>query len=126
MKKIFIICVVLLSVSALKAQTGWNKIGETSVDFQTQKGVVNFPSTDTFKALRIKTDAPVHIESLSIVYQDGSPEIIPVRYDFKANVESRDINIQGTKRKIKEVDFVYKQVPNTKTSKATVEVSGSK
>ncbi len=130
MKKIFLLLVLILTaVTLLNAQkTGtanFVQAGQTSVDFQSAKGVITLPGNTAYKALRIKTDAPVHIESLSVVYQDGTPEAIPVRYDFKPGVESRDINLQGSKRIIKEIDFVYKQVVKSNAAKATVEILGS-
>ena len=46
---------------------------------------------DRFKSLKIKAvDAPVHIETMVVVYQDGEPENIRVRYDFKEGTESRE------------------------------------
>lgn len=122
---------VLFSITALKAQNkssdnGFTKIGETSVDFKTSNAVINISGDGTFKSLHIKTpDAPVHIESISVVYQNGAPQKVPVRYDFKAGAESRDINLTG-KSNIKEVDVAYKNVPNDKSAKATIEILGSK
>ena len=119
----------MISVSALHAQkaakTSFNKIGETTVDFKSAGGAVTITG-GAYKALRLTTDAPVHIESLTVVYQDGAPENIPVRYDFKPGIQSRDINLQGAKNNIKEVDFVYKQVVKTNANKVTVEIFGTK
>ncbi len=129
MKKFFLVfSLMIISASFLQAQkatANFNKIGETTIDFKTQKGVVTLAGNAAYKALRIRTDAPVHIESLSVVYQDGAPEVIPVRYDFKPGIESRDITLQGNKHIIKEVDFSYKQVVKSTVDKATVEVLGS-
>ena len=61
-----------------------------------------------------------------MVYDSGDPENLPVRFDFKANAESRAINLSDSKRNIKEIDVVYRAVTNTKADKATVEIWGSK
>ena len=128
-KYLLFFSLIMISVSALHAQkaakTDFNKIGETIVDFKSGSGTVTITG-GAYKALRLTTDAPVHIESLTVVYQNGAPENIPVRYDFKPGIQSRDINLQGTKNNIKEVDFVYKQVVKTNADKATVEVFGTK
>jgi hypothetical protein len=129
MKKILFILAAFLSITCLNAQKNkytWNKIGEISVDFKTTKAIITLSNADSFKALQIKTDAPVHIDNLTVVYQDGAPANIPIRFDFKAGVESRAINLDDTKRAIKEVDVMYKSVPNAKADKANIEVSGSK
>lgn len=130
MKKLLsIFFLMIISIPVLHAQKAtkdnFNKIGETAVDFKSGSDKVTITG-DTYKALQIKTDAPVHIESLSVVYQDGTSQKIPVRYDFKAGVPSRDINLQNSKSNIKEIDIVYKKVANTTADKATVEVWGSK
>lgn len=137
MKKImFFLTVAILSISSINAQKvavvtknkpGWQKIGETNVDFKVDKDVVKVWGADNFKSIRIKTtDAPVHIEALQIVYENGDPENIPVRYDFKAGTESRAIELAGYERRIKEITFVYRTIPNWKGDHAHVEIWGLK
>ena len=130
-KALFAIILLLISVTALHAQKNkveetWNKIGETTLDFKTTKGVVSITNVDSYKALRIKTDAPVHVDNIVVVYDTGDPANVPIRYDFKAGIESRSINLQDVQRKIKEVDVTYRLVVNTKIDKATFEVWGTK
>jgi hypothetical protein len=135
-KTLFILAAVFVSLSSLKAQKvevvtnnkpGWHKIGETSVDFKADRDVVKVWGADRFKSLRIKaTDAPVHIENMQVVYENGEPEDIPIRFDFKQGAESRAIDLKGYERKIKEVNFVYRTVPNWKGEKAHIEIWGLK
>jgi hypothetical protein len=131
-----ILAAVLVSFSALRAQKvevvtndkpGWHKIGETHVDFKTDKDVVKVFGADYFKALQIKAvDAPVHIEDMKVVYEDGEPEDIPIRYDFQKGTESKPIDLKGYERKIKEIRFIYRTVPNSKDEKAHIEIYGLK
>src|ERR1700759_432066 len=119
MKKLLFVLAALMFITGLNAQKGkengtWSKIGETTVDFKTTKATVNLATTGSYKALRVKTDAPVHIDNLIVVYQDGAPANIPIRFDFKAGVESRSIELELSKRAIKEVDVMYKNVVNSK------------
>jgi hypothetical protein len=130
-KALFAIALIVTSVTTLLAQKdkdqgNWNKIGETMLDFKTTKGVITIANVDNFKALRIKTDAPVHVDNIVVVYDSGDPLNVPVRYDFKAGIESRSINLQDAKRKIKEVDVTYRLVVNSKIDKATIEIWGTK
>ncbi|MEP6682981.1 MAG: hypothetical protein ABJA35_06970 [Parafilimonas sp.] len=135
-KTLFILAAAIISITSLKAQKvevittnkpGWHKIGETTVDFKIDKDKVLILGNDHFKSLVLKAvDAPVHIESLEVVYGDGDPEEIPVRYDFKAGSESRSINLKGSDRKIKEVNMVYRTIPNWKGDKAHIEIWGLK
>ena len=135
-KTLILLAAVFVSLSSLKAQKvevvtsnkpGWHKIGETSVNFKADKDVVKVLGADSFKALRIKaTDAPVHIENMQVVYENGEPEDIAIRFDFKQGTESRAIDLKGYERKIKEVSFVYRTVPNWKGEKAHIEIWGLK
>ena len=130
-KALLALALIVISVTALHAQKNkdkeiWNKIGETTLDFKTTKGVITIVNVDNFKALRIKTDAPVHVDNIVVVYDTGDPANVPIRYDFKAGIESRSINLQDTIRKIKEVDVTYRLVVNSKIDKATIEIWGTK
>lgn len=133
-KLLFIITVAILSITGLQAQKNkakdtesWQKIGATTVDFKTTKNAITISAANNFKSIQIRTpDAPVHIDNLVVVYDSGDPENLPVRFDFKANAESRAINLSDSKRNIKEIDVVYRAVANTKADKATVEIWGSK
>jgi hypothetical protein len=133
---LFILTACIISLSSLKAQKvsvitnnkpGWHKIGETTADFKTDKDVIKVWGDDKFKSLKIKAvDAAVHIDEMTVVYQSGEPEIIPVRYDFKQGTESRNIDLAGFERKVKEIDFIYRTVPNYKVDKAHIEIWGLK
>ena len=132
MKKTFIIlaalCVSLTSLHAQKTDsTGWHKIGELHVDFKSDKDVLKVPGEQRYKALRIKAvDAAVHIERMQVVYANGAPDDIAIRYDFKKGEESRDIDLKGEDRNIKEISFVYRSGSNTREEKAHIQVFGLK
>ena len=135
-KTLFLLATAIISISSLKAQKvevvttdkpGWHKIGETTVDFKTDKDKVYVLGNDHFKSIILKAvDAPVHIDNLEVVYGNGEPEEIPVRYDFKAGSESRNIDLKGYDRKIKEINLVYRTIPNWKGEKAHIEIWGLK
>jgi hypothetical protein len=130
MKKILlIILAAIISISSVKAQKSNNnkgqKIGETTVDFKTEKAVIPISTSGNFKSLSIiATNAPVHIDDITVVYENGDPENIPIRYDFKTGIASRAINLDNNQRKIKEVDIAYKTVFNRKDSTAHIEIWG--
>ena len=132
MKKVFSILAALsVSLAAVHAQStdkqGWHKIGEAHVDFKSDKDVIKIAGEERFKALRIKAvDAAVHIESMQVVYANGEPDDIPVRYDFKRGEESRQIDLKGQDRNIKEISFVYRSAANSRDEKAHIEIFGLK
>jgi hypothetical protein len=63
---------------------------------------------------------------MQVIYENGEPEDIPVRNDFKQGTESRAIDLKGYERKIKEITFVYRTVPNWKGDRAHIEIYGLK
>jgi len=137
MKKTFmILAVTLLSVSFAVAQKvevltsnkpGWHKIGETHVDFKSDKDKIIVLGADKFKSILLKvTDAPIHLEDLQVFYDNDTQEDISIRADFQKNSESRVIDLKGGDRKLKKVVFVYRTVPNAKVDKAHVELWGMK
>src|SRR6185369_3270451 len=102
-KTLFILAAVCITLSSLHAQstatTGWKKIGELHVDFKADKDVMKVAGDEHYKALKIKAvDAAVHIESMQVVYANGTPDDIPIRYDFKRGEESRQIDLAGKDR----------------------------
>jgi len=134
MKKLsFFIAAAILCVSSLSAQKketdniNWQKIISASVDFKTNKNAVTLAATDNYKSLQIRTgNAPVHIDNIVVVFENADPENVPVRFDFKANAQSRAIELSNNKSKIKEIDIIYRAVTNSKADMASIEIWGVK
>ena len=65
---------------------------------------------DYFRRLKFKvTDSPIEMAYILVRYQDGgAPERIETRFNIPQGGESRVIDIRGTKRKLKSVEFWYR------------------
>jgi hypothetical protein len=137
MKKIMLVLsAFVLSFNLVHAQKvavitgdepGWHKIGETTVDFKNDKDKIIVAGEDKFRAILLKTtDAEFHLENLKVVYENGGDQDVQIRSDFKPGEKSRVIDLQGTDRNLKRVDFVYQSVPNKREEKAHVELWGLK
>lgn len=106
---------------------GWHKIGETTVDFRSDKDVIYVVGADKFKSLFIKvTDAPLHMEDAEIYFDNGNKQDIQVRTNFKAGTKSQIVDLDGGERNLKKVVFKYQTIPNFKVDKAHVELWGLK
>ncbi|HYK46939.1 MAG TPA: hypothetical protein VEV83_17300 [Parafilimonas sp.] len=132
-KTLFILAALCVTLSSVHAQTtattgdksGWKKIGELHVDFKADKDVMKVAGEEHYKALKIKAvDAGVHIESMQVVYANGTPDDVPIRYDFKRGEESRQIDLAGKDRNIKEISFVYRSLSNSRDEKAHIQIFG--
>jgi len=137
MKKMLLVTFsLMLIVNILHAQKpevitnkkpGWHKIGDANVDFKSDKDKFIILGADRFKALQVKvTDAPVHMESMQIEYEGGQKEDVPLRENYKTGMKSRVINLKNNSAELKNVTFVYHTVPNSKNTKAHIELWGLK
>ncbi|MEO8150968.1 MAG: hypothetical protein ABI723_25265 [Bacteroidia bacterium] len=109
-------------------KTGWHKIGETTVNFKTEKDVITVLGADRFASIKFKvTDAAIHLVSLEIFFENGDTQPVTINSAINANGESRVIDlINGSERSIKKIEFMYKTVPNSRDEKAHVEIWGLK
>ncbi len=108
-------------------KTGWNKIGETTVDFKRDQDEIKIVGADRFAAIQFKVqDAPIDLLSLEVYYESGDKQNVAVNSPIKAHSESRVINLNGGERNIDKIVFVYKTLPNNKDEKAHVEIWGMK
>jgi len=136
MKKTLIIMLTMICAAGAYAQkpavvtdktAGWQKIGETKVNFDTDRDEIIVMGADHFKAIKLKvTDAAVNIMDVEVFYEKGDKEDISVRSEIKAGGETRSMDLKGADRSIKKVVYVYKTVPNSANDKAVVELWGMK
>ena len=106
---------------------GWHKIGEVKADFKMDTESIAVLGKDQFKAIKLKvTDATMNIEKVTVFYESGSTQEIPVHGAIKAGVETGEYKLQSPTEEIKKVSFTYKSVPNSKDEKAHVELYGLK
>ena len=106
---------------------GWHKIGETVVNFKTDRDAIVVLGEDKFKAIQIVvTDAPIRLEDLKVFYENDSTEDLHVRADFKPNEKTRIIDLKGKDRNLKRVVLVYKNAKDSKLENAHIELYGLK
>ena len=137
MKKLFFIFFsAVITAGVLQAQQpevvtgnkpGWRKIGDSKVDFKSDKDQFLIIGADRFKSVQVKVfDAPVHIEKMEIEYDGGTKEEVALASDLKPGSESNVIELKNNSAELKKVTFVYRTVPNTTGDKAKLELWGLK
>lgn len=135
MKRVLLLLLSVLSVSMLYAQKpevitkkeGWHKIGDAKVDFKSDKDKFILIGRDKYKSLQIKvTDAPVHIEQMTVEFEGDIREDISLRSDIAAGGASKVIDLKNKNVEIKNVTFVYHTVSSAEDKKAEVELWGFK
>ncbi len=61
-----------------------------------------------FRALQVRvTKAPLHMHRMRVVYANGEPEEIPIRFNIPQGGVSREIDLRGGDRTIHQIDFWY-------------------
>ncbi|HEX8575620.1 MAG TPA: hypothetical protein VF677_04930 [Flavobacterium sp.] len=111
----------------LDNKAGWHKIGETTVNYKKEKDQVLVLGYDRFSAIKFKVeDAPIDLSLVEVYYKSGDKQSINVGSSLKANEESKEIKLNGGKRKVKKIVFVYKTQPNNDDKRAHVAIWGLK
>ena len=108
-------------------KTGWQKIGERSVDFKTDRDDITIVGADKFSAIKFRvTDASIELIALEVYYESGDKQDIKIADKVVAGTESRVIDLNGGERELKKVVFVYKTLANKADEKAHIELWGMK
>jgi hypothetical protein len=101
-----------LSLTALSGGVALAKdqlLGTATFEAKPQRDIINVSAREgAFRAMRFEVrQSDVEILDLKIVYGNGEPEDIRVRQVFKAGSSSRQIDLQGRKRAIKQIIVTY-------------------
>ncbi len=108
-------------------KTGWHKIGETRVSFEKDRDEVMVIGANRFASLKFKvTEAPIDLVSLTLHFDNGETQDMPMVMHIKSPGESKVIDIKGGERDLRKISFVYKTLPNAKDVRAHIEIWGLK
>jgi hypothetical protein len=105
---------------------GWHKIGEVKADFKTESESIIVLGKDEFKSIKLKvTDAPIDINKVTVYYESGETQEIPISGMLAAGNETKVYDLKYPKD-LKKVAFSYRSEPNYRGEKAHVELYGLK
>ncbi len=127
MKRAAVLTVVVLALSAcVSLPHGSVFLADQSVPFKGQQGRVDIGDYDGwFRALFFKVERnDVEIFNMVVTYGNGEREKIDTRLVFNEGSRSRLINLEGGKRHIRSVEFLYKTVGNWLDGKALIRIYG--
>lgn len=90
----------------------WEKLGEKSVSLTTERDAIRSAHKGRFSRIKIHVKGnPVEFKKVYVKFLDGSSQEINLRRTIPAGGESREIDLKGNKRTIKEIVFYYKAKP---------------
>jgi hypothetical protein len=125
--RFFPFAVALLLVScASRGGADWELLGRKNVSFLgVDRDTLHVGrSQGRFRELKIMVEgAPVEMYDINIVFGDGSSFRPETRLHFAPGTESRTIDLPGSNRIIRKIDFVYRKTSGL-FRQATVSVYG--
>lgn len=88
----------------------WELLGEKTINLSLESDVLNLgPKAGVFTRLKFKIlKQPVFIHHITVVYGNGKEDRKVIKRKFKAGSESAAIDLNGNKRIIKKIKFLYK------------------
>jgi hypothetical protein len=102
----------LLLPVAIAADVGrdWEKLGEKTVERRAEKDEIVVTAREgRFSKIKLKVRVNgVNIKDLKVHFGDGKVQDIEVRKVIPAGGETREIDLEGGRRVIRKVSFVYK------------------
>ena len=107
------------------AHKGWELLGKRKVQFGLDKDVIKVGANEGgFRKLKvIVSGGGVNMHKMVVVYGNGSRDQVALRHNFRRGSDSRLIDLQGGKRRIKQIVFWY-DTKNISKRRATVTVYG--
>ena len=88
---------------------GWIKLGTQTVSPGVDHDVLTVTEIEqTYNHLKIKVSkAPVHLRNIDVIYNDNTSESHLIERQLKKGASSRNLDLMGYGRVIKQVIFIY-------------------
>ena len=109
----------------INATQKWKRLGSKSVNFRLDRDVIRVGTRDgAFSKLKIEVrGGNLKMYKMVVEFRNGQKEVIQLRHHFSARSGSRVIDLNGNRRIIKDITFLYDSV-NKVGRKATIHVFG--
>ncbi|MCO6460393.1 MAG: DUF2541 family protein [Saprospiraceae bacterium] len=86
----------------------WRIIGQKQASYGADRDVLYVKGNDVFTALKLKiTDAGLNMYDMDVFYENGQKDHINLQHNFRQGEESRVIDLQGNRRRIEKISFLY-------------------
>ena len=98
------------SFAPVKKNPGdWRYLGDKSVGFGIDHDVIHFGNwSDDVRQIKLKvTDGPLRMYDMTIYFDNGTTQSVPLRSKFAQGSESRVIDMVGGLRHLTKIEFTY-------------------
>jgi len=105
---LIIICITSMTVIS-QNYTRWAIVGQKQIDFQKDKDIIPIKAKgEKFVAVRLGIQgSTVEMHHLSITFDDGDVQTVPLRKKFKPGSMSKIIDLRGGLRVIEKFEIHY-------------------
>jgi len=104
---------------------GWEHLGARPVDFRLDHDAVVAVGRGAFRRIRIDVEgSDLEMFDVKVTFGNGASFSPPTRLLFREGSRSRVIDLPGTARIIRRIDFYYRSVGGLRRGKAMVQVYG--
>lgn len=115
---LFILMICAAPFASAQRIGRWEKLGEKSVSLYTERDVIRSAHKGYFSRIKFHVKGnPVEFKKVTVKFLDGTSQNINLRKIIPAGGESREIDLRGHKRIIKEIVFYYKAKPKRRNDR---------
>ena len=124
-KVLSILFTAFLFLSFSATSQSWERLGTRKVNYLVERDVIHVGAKEGgFTKLKVVVNGgAINMRRMIVEYMNGTKEEIELRHNFRRGSTSRIIDIQGGKRLIKEITFIY-DTKNLSRSRARLTVFG--
>jgi hypothetical protein len=104
----------------------WVELGCKEVSFRVDRDVLPVGRSEgRFYAIRLYArGGAVEMLNLRVIYANGDPDNIAVRHVLDRGERTRPLDLRGRARSIRNIEMVYRALPNRRDREPTVCVEG--
>jgi hypothetical protein len=107
------------------AVEGWTHLGSRTVEFRADRDVISAVGDGAFRQVRFQVDkGDLEMFDVRIVFANGERYSPPTRLVFGENSHSRVIDLPGTVRVIRRIEFRYRSIAGGGEGRAVVHAYG--
>jgi hypothetical protein len=108
-------------------EPGWDRIGSREVDFRIDHDAIPAALEGAFRRILIRVDnGDVEIFNVKVNFANGESFSPATRLVFRDDSRSRVIDLPGSLRIIRNIEFTYRSLRQEREGKAIVSVFGNK
>lgn len=105
----------------------WEAIGTRQVDFRADHDGIEVPGRRAYRRLMFQVDGgDLDMFNVKVTFANGEPFSPDTRFHFDSDTRSRAIDLPGTLRDIRRIEFFYRSVRGGGEGRATIRIFGRK